>query len=639
MNSLLKLFLPYTMLAAIGVAVYVSNYHTMAEMVVVDEPPSAHEHDDEHAHEHAGNAEDAHEEGGPWRDPICRMEVNPNWGWRASFKGKVYYFCVQACRDKFVASPEDYIGDRCMVCEKRAERPRAEKAIYQGETYYLCCEEHRLEFESDPAAHFMHTMWGIPPWMYFLSIAFVLVVSFGLFEGIERLSGSASSQSPAKDRLDLLRVPPIRWMLCSRPFRFVAQTVLAGIFLLVIAAGLYGNQSPGLNIAPTLTWTVWWGGLVILIMFAGKAWCYVCPWDAIAGWMEKLRFWRKNDEGLGLGAKWPRVIRNILLATVLFVGLTWIELGFGVTMKPRATAYLGIAMLLLAIGSAFLFERKSFCRYGCLVGRVSGLYALFSGVEFRSRDKTVCKSCRTKECAAGSETAYGCPTLVYPGGMNTNTYCIQCCECLQACPHNNMAVNLRPWGSDLATAYKPRTDEAYLALLMLSITAFHGLTMTPAWGKMKQQLTETLAVGQLLSFSSGMAAVMFAPILVFAVLVHASYRLGSRTADSKDTSAAMRADLTLKYHDYFIRYAYALLPIALFYHLAHNLGHLLMEGPKVIRMASDPFGWGHNWFGTQGTTVPPLVSLDVQVTGLRKKLGEYGRWIRSVRGIGYRFEA
>ena len=67
----------------------------------------------------------------------------------------------------------------------------------------------------------------------------------------------------------------------------------------------------------------------------------------------------------------------------------------------------------------------------------------------------------------------------------------------------------------------------------------------------------------------------------------------------------------LSYHDYFVRYAYALLPIALFYHLAHNMEHLLMEGPKVVTLASDPFGWGWNLFGTLGWAVPPLVSLDV----------------------------
>ena len=46
----------------------------------------------------------------------------------------------------------------------------------------------------------------------------------------------------------------------------------------------------------------------------------VCPWDAIAGWAEKLSFWKKTDDGLSLGLKWPRVVRNISIATILFIG-------------------------------------------------------------------------------------------------------------------------------------------------------------------------------------------------------------------------------------------------------------------------------------------------------------------------------
>jgi polyferredoxin len=373
------------------------------------------------------------------------------------------------------------------------------------------------------------------------------------------------------------------------------------MFFLIVAAGLFGNQNPALNIAPLLTWTIWWGGLVVLIMFAGKAWCYVCPWDAVAGWMEKLRFWKKTDDGLGLNLPWPRMFRNILIATILFVGLTWVELGFGVTMKPRVTAYLAIAMLLMAIVSAFLFQRKSFCRFGCLVGRVSGLYALFSGIEIRPRDEQVCGGCQGKECVRGSATAYGCPTFLYPGRLSENTYCIQCGECLQACPEDNLALNLRPWGTDLVNPHRWRTDEAYLALLMLSITAFHGLTMTPSWRQLTGWLHDRLSLGNLLAFTAGMALLMLGPILVYAVLVGISYRLGASRLQSP----------ALTYHDYFVRYAYALLPIALFYHLAHNLEHLLMEGPKVFRLLSDPFGWGWNLLGTLGWNVPPLVSLDV----------------------------
>ncbi len=529
--------------------------------------------------------------------PPCKMEINPAWDITATHDGATYLFCTGRCRDLFETSPQRYLATRCLVCETPVTAGETFTATYLGEPYELCSEEHRVEFKSDPAAYFMHTMWGIPTWLYYASIAIVLVVSFGLFDLLGRRAG-AQGFAGERPRVDLLQRPWIRALLASRSFRFALQAGVTGMFLLIVAAGLWGNQNPALNIAPLLTWTVWWGLLPVLILVAGKVWCYVCPWDAVAGWTEKLALWRKR-EGIGLGLRWPRIVRNISIATILFVGLTWVELGFGVTMKPRVTAYLAIAMLLLAVGSALLFERKSFCRYGCLVGRVSGLYALFGGAEVRSRSAETCLECRTKECVRGSETAYGCPTFLYPGKLDTNTYCIQCMECVQACPHDNLAYNVRPLGSDLAVEGKPRSDEAYLALLMLSITGFHGLTMTPVWQQLVDAIRAESGTGRVLGFSIGMAAIMLAPIAVYAALVAISRRLGES-----------RARRPLSYRDYFIRYAYALLPIALFYHIAHNLEHLLMEGPKVVALASDPFGWNWNLFGTAGWTVPPLVSLE-----------------------------
>ncbi len=652
-------------------------------------------------------------------DVVCNMEVNPAWGISAQYAGRTYYFCVDRCRERFEEDPTRYLSAKCTVCETPLEGLATFPATYMGNTYELCSVEHRSQFKQDPASFFLHTMWGLPPWLYYASIAIVLLVSFGLFdwlgrrgdptakgheresavagllkgrpaapgeeapvapvlppppmdrdlrpsprrrmghprridgEGIrgegERLlegipgsvvSGTTSairvatpalrhataplrdatvmgrtlvpdaqtptaagvrSTSPAsrRDRFDLLSIAWVKRAACSRVFRFSLQAFVTVSFLLIIGAGLFGNQNPSLNIAPILTWTVWWGLLVVLVLYAGKAWCYVCPWDAMAGWAERLALWRKSDEGLSVGWSWPRIVRNISIATILFVGLTWIELGFGVTMKPRITAYLAIGMLLMAVVSALLFDRKSFCRYGCLVGRVSGLYALFAGTEVRPRDRDRCRACGTKECVKGSETAYGCPTFLYPGKLQVNTYCIQCMECIQACPHDNLAVNLRPWGSDLAVEGKPRTDEAYLALLMLAITGFHGLTMTPAWGQFVDALREFADLGRVVGFSVGMLLLMTGPVAIYAVLVALSKHLAGRDAPTG-----------LSYHDYFVRYAYALLPIALFYHIAHNSEHLLMEGPKIAALISDPFGWGWNLFGTAGWVIPPLISLD-----------------------------
>jgi YHS domain-containing protein len=543
-------------------------------------------------------------------DPVCGMEVNPTWGINFSYEGTKFHFCTEMCRNVFAADPLPYIGERCMVCRKPLVLSKAFPATYLGETYFLCSTDHRKEFKGDAAKFFMHRMWGIPNWLYYISIALVLLVSFLMFEGLNALQKrhghSATDKkldAPQHDRIDLMQFGIVRTLLRSRPFRFFLQFSIVVAFLLIIAAGLFGNQNPALNIAPILTWTIWWCGLVVLIMFVGKAWCYMCPWDAIAFWIEKLRFWKKTDSGLGLNIPWPRVIQNIALATILFVALTWIELGFNVTMRPVFTAYLGIAMLLLAIVSAFIFERKSFCRYGCLVGRVSGLYALFSGIEVRRKNEAVCKSCKGKECYNGSTNAYGCPTFEFPAQMVTNTYCTQCSECLQSCPYNNLAVNLRPWGEDLKVEGKSRTDEAYMALLMLAITSFHGLTMTPVWAQLTEALDSLLSMGRIVAFSTGMAIIMGLPILLYAFFVWLS-----RLLDSTSTPDVIKR---LSYKEYFVRYAYCLLPIALFYHLAHNLEHLLMEGPKVFALISDPLGWGWNLFSTAGISIPPLTSLDV----------------------------
>jgi len=579
-------------------------------------------------------------------DPVCKMDVNAAWGFAYDCDGTTFYFCAERCRDEFAANPDAFIGERCLVCRTPVDVATALSATYIEKTYYMCSEEHRAEFKADPAGFFMHRMWGIPDWLYYVSIAVLLLVSFLIFEGAaafrrrgqlwhRRLGGEDTGGTPVPqvdcdrrlvpdcsahkrsaihgDRIDLMRFGVVRAMLLSRLFRFAVQFVMVAVFLLILAAGMFGNQNPGLNIAPLLTWTVWWGGLVVLIMFAGKAWCYMCPWDALAGWAEKLSFWKKKDDGFGLNLRWPRVIRNIWIATFFFVGLTWIELGFGVTMKPVITAYLGLLMLVLAIVSAFLFERKSFCRYGCLIGRVSGLYAMFAGIEVRRRGDQICHACRTKECVKGSQTAYGCPTFEYPGAMKTNTYCIQCAECLQACPHDNLAVNLRPWGEDLKVEGKPRRDEAYLALLMLALTGFHGLTMTPVWASITGALEAWLPLGQIASFSLGMLGLMAFPILIYTVLVWISYKLttGSAVLARSSDHNGSRQTGAATYYDYFIRYAYCVLPIALFYHLAHNLEHLLMEGQKVLALISDPFGWGWNVFGTARWVVPPLVSLDV----------------------------
>lgn len=45
------------------------------------------------------------------KDPVCGMEVEESEAaGQSEHEGRTYYFCSTACKDRFDASPEDYIG-------------------------------------------------------------------------------------------------------------------------------------------------------------------------------------------------------------------------------------------------------------------------------------------------------------------------------------------------------------------------------------------------------------------------------------------------------------------------------------------------------------------------------------------------
>ena len=423
---------------------------------------------------------------------------------------------------------------------------------------------------------------GIPGWLFYLGMGSM----FAAWAGLSIIAPLVDTLAPSF-AIDILRVPAIGRFVRSRPARFAAQGAVALLFVLVILAGLFGRQQSGANIATILTWTYWWTLLVVFVVFFGKAWCYICPWDGLATWLERLALWRVTRGGLSARLSWPRSLRNLYPATVLFLVLTWLELGYGVTTRPELTALLGILMFFLTFVPVLLFDRHGFCRYGCLVGRISGLYSLFAALEVRPRDASVCRdTCSTHDCYHGNDRGYGCPTFQYLGAMTKNTYCIYCAECVQTCPHENVAINLRPFGADLTKQAMVRFDEAAMVIVMLAMTTFHGLTMTPAWGTVVTVIGRTLGVPYLAAFTVG----MFAFLALVAVLYVAVATVAHLAAPVPGTTRRQLA----------VRYAYAFLPVALFYHLAHNSMHFFIEGGALWPVLSDPLGWHWDLFGTAG---------------------------------------
>ncbi len=412
--------------------------------------------------------------------------------------------------------------------------------------------------------------WGLAVWAFMVGV------------GVWAFLKSAPDKT-APRRIDLTRVPglgPLVRYVNSRPYvQFLARLIVVAIFVTVVVAGLYGTPIPERNAATVLTWNLWWTGVIISVFFVGTAWCGVCPWDTLATWLVRRRPWGRAEPNNSLNLRVPGWLRTVYPALLLLIGLTWLELGVGVTLSPYATAVLALVMVMLATVSLSVFERKAFCRYFCPVGRTIGAYAQLAPVELRPIDTDTCARCETLECYHGSATVEPCPTNLVMGRLKQNTYCTSCGNCTQSCPRANVAWNLRPTGAEAAEQARPHLDASWFILGLLALTGFHGLTMIPEWEKGISALGQWLGdSGQLLwAFSLGLAINLIVPIAFFSSMVGL---------------AAVGSAGIVSFKQAFIRLAPVTLPLAFAYHLAHNLKHLVREGGGLAELMLNPLGTG-----------------------------------------------
>lgn len=371
--------------------------------------------------------------------------------------------------------------------------------------------------------------------------------------------------------------PVVRRILTMPWLVLVLRIAVAAIFLLAIYAGLFGTPLPERNLATMLTWTIWWSGLIGAIFFVGSAWCAICPWNALAAWLVRRRLWRRGSETSSLDLRVPKALRSVWPALLMLVGLSWFELGYGVTVSPYATALLALLLVVLATISLAVFERRAFCHYFCPVGRTIGFYAELSPVALRPIDSDICARCTTLECYHGTAEVEPCPTHQVMGSMKQNTYCISCDACSRSCPHQNVAWRLRSVGQEIIQAAHPRWDEAWFILGLLALTSFHGTTMLPVWERWMSALAQRIGdSGQLLwSFSITMGISLLIPVAFFALLVLLTQRMMANPPEYRRVFSAL---------------ALSTLPLAFGYHLSHNLSHLVRESRGMTQVMLNPLG-------------------------------------------------
>ncbi len=442
--------------------------------------------------------------------------------------------------------------------------------------------------------------WGV---MVLASVA--LISGWGLIAGRPAQAGRFNAGA-SSGRLNFSQIPGIAVLvrgLTTTPWVLSGLRLLtAALFLAVIWAGLAGTPLPSRNLATMLTWNIWWSGVILSVFFMGSAWCAICPWDALASWIVRRRLWKRADVTTSLNLRVPKQLRNVWPALGLLVGLTWLELGVGITKAPYATAVLALAILVLAIVALAVFERKAFCRFACPVGRTIGFYSQLAPVELRPANLDICASCTTLECYHGSTLVDPCPTHQVMGRMTQNTFCTSCGNCARACPHKNVAWQIRPPSTEALQEARPHWDEAWFMLALLALTGFHGLTMMEFWETWIRGLAQTIGdSGQLLwSFSIGMIGAMVVPLAAYGAAIKLLQLIAPRracnkevgNACNKEVGNAFNKEVGNAFRDIFIRLSFVALPLAFAYHLAHNLAHLLRESIGAGAVFANPLGTG-----------------------------------------------
>ena len=365
------------------------------------------------------------------------------------------------------------------------------------------------------------------------------------------------------------RLNLLRWRLAriavSAGVRRAAQTVSVALLALVVAAGLVGDQNPTRNLAPIMVWVIWWVGFAYVSALIGNVWAVVNPLAAIFGGVEAL-VRRLSGKSISLGLAYPRRL-GAWPAVVLFGAFAWVELVYTGRALPAHLALMILAYSAISWTGMVLFGRAVWLRHGDPFAAAFGVLAHFAPLEVRVTDRAVCR-----RCAAGCEA---------------DAACIDCGDCFARATPDARALNLRSYGAGLVDVAGVSTSRAAFVLLLLATVTFDGFTATPAWAALETTLYAALTPlgGARLTVITTLGLIGFPAVFALVYALFAAW-MARAAGGEMSTETVART------------FVFSLVPIAIAYHLAHYLSYLLIQGQFVIRLASDPFGFGWNLFGT-----------------------------------------
>ncbi len=427
-------------------------------------------------------------------------------------------------------------------------------------------------------AHAFGQRYDLPiPLSYFMAGAAATVALSFVVIGLFLKGGSSEYRYP---RFNLLSLPGTR--LTSRIKAVVAQVLSVLLLLLVLATSFLGSDNPLANLSPTFVWIIWWVGIGYIAALFGNLWMLINPWKALYEFAE----WLLKRVGVGMPEPRPYPVGwDAMPALIAFLAFVWLENVYPGSIVPRYLGVITVAYSIYTFGGMLLYGKHVWLRYGDPFAMLFGIFARFSPTEVRVVGGA-CNACELG-CVASSASQ---PSPIKGEGAIS---CVDCYACYERAEPSQRQFNIRPWAAGLVSVGRVSWQACAFVVLALAAVTFDGLQETTNWLAVQTVGLRLLGPGGVSVVDT--LGVVLIPLLFLGIYLLFCLGIRALSGERASLSEVARA------------YVFSLVPIALAYNMAHFLSLLLVQGQLIIPLASDPFGFGWDFFGTAGYRIDPTV--------------------------------
>ncbi|WP_368487545.1 4Fe-4S binding protein [Clostridium sp. BJN0013] len=374
------------------------------------------------------------------------------------------------------------------------------------------------------------------------------------------------NKSGKQDNINLLNNKTFTRFIKSKWYPGIFQLPVALIFAFIVFELIVGPAEAHDNFGTAGTWVLWWPLLPIILLFLGRFWCTICPFGTLNDVVQKF---------VGSNKPVPKFLKKygIWIIDGIFLMITWSDHIWGIVESPRGSGVLLLMITTAVVLSGALFERRTWCRYLCFLGGLSGNYSRTGMLELRGTPEK-CSKCNVAACYKGGKSAPGCPMFEFPRTMDTSAQCNLCGHCIKNCPNNSIRITPRVPTKELWLVKKPKLEVSFLAIVIMGIVFVQNITMLNIWNSILKWLENvTGTTSYYVTFTVTFIIAMLIPILLLAF---------TSLLAKKFNGASLK--------DNFTKFGYAIIPLDMTGHIAHNLFHLLDEGKSIVYTAMGVLG-------------------------------------------------